>query len=79
MKQTRVPKIKAELEASIWNKDYPEGTPVVVRKDDGSFHHGITRGPAFLSYSGHAVIFVTGLSGYWLLERVSPAVGKVVA
>lgn len=62
-----------------WNRDYPEGTAVVVRKDDGSFHHGTTRSPAIEAYSGDAVIFVTGLSGYYLLDRVSPATPKVPA
>ena len=46
------------------------GTPVVVRKDSGALYSGETRSEAYICDSGHPVIFVTGISGYYLLDRV---------
>jgi hypothetical protein len=60
-------------------KDVPEGTPVIVTKDDGSEFHTKTRSiPWMLGASsqhlGHtAVIMVEGISGGYGLWRVRKA------
>jgi hypothetical protein len=62
-----------ELECSRWNEKYPIGTPVMVKKDNGVEYLSRTRSEASV-LSGHsAVIFVDGISGCYLLSRVSPA------
>lgn len=52
-------------------KDVPEGTPVALRKDDGTTFLTKTRSKAQM-LSGHtAVIWVEGITGCYLLERIS--------
>jgi hypothetical protein len=53
-----------------WNAKHPIGTAVTVLKDNDEAVTGETRSEAFV-LSGHsAVIFVTGVSGCYALERV---------
>ena len=55
-----------------WNAAYPVGTPVTVRKDNGEIVSTVTTSAAQV-LSGHtAVIWVEGISGAYLLARVSP-------
>ena len=61
---------RAKADCGQWNASNPIGTAVTVRKDDGSIHNGVTRSEAQVSQSGHAVIFVSGISGYYSLSRV---------
>jgi hypothetical protein len=64
-----------------FNRRYPIGTDVLLRKDDGSLLETKTRSRAEV-LSGHsAVIWVEGVSGCYLLSRVTPiaAVKKVSA
>ena len=62
-----------ELECQRWNESHPIGTRVVVKKDNGVEFLTRTRSEASV-LSGHtAVIFVEGISGCYLLARVSPA------
>lgn len=64
---------KKELLVENWNLKHPVGTRVVVRKDDGTKMTTVTRSQAEL-LSGHTpVIWVTGISGCYALERVRPA------
>jgi hypothetical protein len=55
-----------------WNSDYPIGTKCWVIHDDGSQHTHVTRSPAWILGSGHAVIKVDGFSGGYDLGRVTP-------
>lgn len=56
-----------------WNRLNPQGSPVIVTKDSGDEVPTKTRGEAFVCLSGYPVIFLEGISGYYLLERVRPA------
>jgi hypothetical protein len=60
------------LEVENWNLKHPVGTAVTLRKDSGDVVDTQTRGAAEVSASGHAVIWLEGVSGYYLLDRVSP-------
>lgn len=53
-----------------WNRRHPVGDEVSVLLDNGVRRDTTTRSEAYVSNSGHAVIFLTGISGYYLLERV---------
>lgn len=53
-----------------WNKRYPVGTRVLVRRDSGVIEETKTRSGAQLAESGVAVIFLEGIAGYYLLDRV---------
>lgn len=50
---------------------YPEGTPVTVRKDNGTVVETKTTSIPWM-LCGTAVIMVDGISGGYSLERVSP-------
>lgn len=55
----------------LWNAQYPVGTNVVVKRDNGETMQTVTRSEAFL-LSGHtAVIQLAGISGCYSLERVT--------
>lgn len=58
--------------AALW-ADVRPGTPVHVRRDDGSVTVTQTRSEAWLLPSGTAVIQVVGISGCYALDRVSLA------
>ncbi|MBP2230784.1 hypothetical protein J2847_004093 [Azospirillum agricola] len=69
--------LQAQVEA--WNADHPIGSPVVVRLDTGETRHTITRSSAYV-LSGHsAVIFLDGIRGCYLLDRVRPGKPEVLA
>ena len=56
-----------------WNAKHAIGTAVQVRKDLGDIAEGVTTTAAYV-LSGHsAVIFVSGIRGCYLLDRVTPA------
>ena len=58
---------------NCWNAGNPPGTPVVVRKDDGSLFRTTTRSAA-LVLGGHTpVVMLDGIAGCYLLSRVTPA------
>jgi hypothetical protein len=54
-------------------KDVPEGTPVIVTKDDKSEFHTKTRSIPWLMGGHTAMIMVDGISGGYALERVRKA------
>jgi hypothetical protein len=62
----------AELEVENWNLTYPVGQRVTLTKDSGHVIETITRSEAEVASSGHAVIWLVGISGYYLLSRVKP-------
>ncbi len=56
---------------NAWNEKYPEGTPVIVTRDNGEKLETVTRSVAW-SMCGNAVVSVKGISGCYALERVVP-------
>lgn len=59
----------------IWNLKHPVNTPVVVRMDGGDIRRTVTTSAAQM-LSGHtAVIWLEGISGCYLLSRVTPIEG----
>ena len=73
----RRPKTPLELRDQVvaFNTRFPVGVKVSVRMDDGRSRITTTRAPAEV-LSGHsAVIWLDGISGCYLLDRVSPLEG----
>lgn len=74
---------RAELDVESWNLSYPVGTRVFVKKDRDEVLETVTRSEAWaLGGSGNrpghtAVIMVEGISGCYLLDRVTPIVRAV--
>lgn len=57
-----------------WNGAHEVGAKVFVRLDSGEQRETVTRSPAEV-LSGHsAVIWLEGISGCYLLDRVRPAI-----
>lgn len=55
----------------VWNRSTRVGTKVNVRRDNGQVLETHTRSGAFIANNGRAVIQVAGISGYYLLDRVT--------
>lgn len=68
--RTEQKRAKAQLACDDWNRRHPVGDECSVLLDNGVHRDTTTRSEAYVSNSGHAVIFLTGVSGYYLLERV---------
>lgn len=62
---------RAELMVENWNFKYPIGTTVILHKDGGVDVPTKTRSEAYVSFSGHAVCFFEGVSGYYMLDRAT--------
>jgi hypothetical protein len=62
-----------------WNSRYAVGQSVRVRRDDGSYVDGATTSEAYTSASGHDVIHLDCVRGFYLLARVTaiPSPGAV--
>jgi len=64
-----------QKQCDTFNARFPVGQSVSVRKDDGGGTLTQTRAPAEV-LSGHsAVIWLDGISGCYLLDRVTPITG----
>lgn len=64
---------KLQKTCDDWNAKYPVGTAVVLKADGGQNVATKTRSEASI-LSGHsAVIWLEGISGCYLLDRVTPA------
>lgn len=61
----------AKREMEDWNRRYPIGTEVCVKRDAGHVSRTRTRSEAECRGS-IAVIFLEGIGGYYSLERVTP-------
>lgn len=61
---------RAQQACDDWNRRHPVGDECTVTLDNGAQRDTTTRSDAYVSNSGHAVIHLTGISGYYLLERV---------
>lgn len=59
--------------ADAWNRQHRIGTPVTVRRSDGSTVHTVTKSDAYLLGHGQAVILLEGISGCYALDRVTAA------
>lgn len=55
-----------------WNEKYPVGTPVTLKRDSGEVLNTKTRSTAYVSNAGYPVIFLEGVTGYYLMDRVTP-------
>ncbi len=62
-----------------WNHLYAIGQRVIVTKDLGEQVFTKTKTEAFVAQSGHAVIFVEDITGFYLLERVAEGYKKANA
>ncbi len=56
--------------AQSWNREHPIGTAVQVRRDNGEIMTTTTRGAASV-VGPSAVVWLRGISGCYLLDRVS--------
>lgn len=56
---------------TAWNAAHPIGTVVIVRRDNNDLLNTQTKSEAFVARNGQAVIFVFGISGYYLLDRLT--------
>jgi hypothetical protein len=52
-------------------RDIPEGTPVTVKRDDGSKLETVTRSAPWTLGHGQPVISLEGIVGGYMLERVT--------
>lgn len=74
----RRPPSAAELQRQVdtWNNMYPVGQLVRIRMDSGENRDTVTRSKAEV-LSGHsAVIWLEGITGCYLLNRVAPITGE---
>ncbi len=61
---------RAQKECESWNASNPVGTAVRLRHDSGEIRDTKTRSEAYVSDAGYPVIFLEGVTGYYLLDRV---------
>ena len=66
-------KLSADSVCDHWNKDNPVGTRVNVTDDFGDVTETITRSEAW-NLCGSPVVMLKGISGGYLLERVTPVI-----
>lgn len=66
----------AQKKCDEWNATVPVGTAVDVRHDDGSITRTRTRSQAWV-ICDHASVLLDGISGGYLLERVTVRAGEV--
>ena len=71
-KPTRQEMIRRAQLCVAFNNANPIGCDVILLKDGGAQMRTKTRGEAYLCESGYPVIFLEGVSGYYLLDRVTP-------
>lgn len=65
-------------QCDAFNARFPVGQPVTVRKDDGTGMNTVTRSAAEV-LSGHsAVIWVRGIAGCYLLDRITPITAEAI-
>jgi len=63
-------RVSLELQCEQWNRTHPVGSRVDVRLDSGEVRETVTRSAAEV-LSGHsAVIWLKGITGCYLLDRV---------
>lgn len=60
----------AKQQVDRWNRHHQVGTPVLVQRDNGEILATKTRSEAAVMASGVAVVWVEGIAGCYLLDRV---------
>lgn len=67
--------VNAWTDPTEWNERMPVGTRVYYQHwiPNGDITMHVTDSPAFTSYSGNAVIFLKGISGFVGLNHIWPA------
>ncbi|WP_088183948.1 hypothetical protein [Sphingobium sp. Z007] len=65
-----------QRECDKWNERYPIGQAVTVRRDGGDVITTKTRSEAQLLSCHSPVIWLEGISGCYLLSRVTPVTGE---
>lgn len=65
-----MPSVAAARLVEIWNANHPAGTPVIVVRDDGTTHCGRITNPAQVTAEDRPVAWVSGLRGFYSLDRV---------
>lgn len=63
-------KASVQLEIDHWNDRNPIGTPVLVKKYDGTIAHTKTRSQAIMLEAIAPAVLVDGSVGYYHLKRV---------
>lgn len=71
-KPTKAQHARGSAECDRWNVQHSIGADVTLERDNGSVQTTKTRSEAFVNNNGLAVIFLEGVSGYYLLNRVKP-------
>lgn len=62
---------KEEADVERWNLAHVVGTHVMVATDGGKIRRGQTTSAAYMAGGHSAVVHVSGISGYYLLSRVT--------
>ena len=72
---SRRPQSAGQLDAQVrvWNENFPIGTAVIFRRDSGETVETVTRSKAEVLGGHSAVVWLEGVSGCYLLDRVLPA------
>jgi len=72
--QQQIDQFRERKQVEWWNERYPDGTPVgyFFTSKDRAFKQAKTRGAAFISDAGKAVLFLEGRSSYVALANVRP-------
>lgn len=72
----KIPRPEDVLNAvTEFNEANPVGTAVNVRKDNGDIFRTVTRSAAWVMGGHTAMVLVEGISGGYMLERVTPQKG----
>jgi hypothetical protein len=75
MEERAMRKRLTQKDCDAWNAKHPVGTAVTVRLDNGEVQQTKTKSAAEM-LSGHtAVIWLDGISGCYMLDRVTPIKG----
>jgi hypothetical protein len=61
-----------QRQVDAWNGKYPVGTPVKLRKNDGTSVKTVTRSKAELLGGHTAVVWLEGVVGCYCLTHVRP-------
>ncbi len=59
-----------QVSVDDWNRNNRVGQPVTVLRDSGVTTKTVTRTTAFVDLAGNPVVFLQGIAGYYLLDRV---------
>lgn len=73
MSESRTNKQRSQATCDAWNQANPVRSLVTVELDSGERRLTQTRTEAYVSDSGYPVIFLDGVRGYYLLDRVRSA------